>query len=119
MIKDWSGFRFGSKGTGLWTGLDNFSFGEHKQTKGMYWTEHYLSAKRNVQDRNDLTAQRNVQDRTLLYCSKECTGRKIFTCSKEWTEWKSKLQFYISNGYVKRLRTDRETNGSKQILEVH
>ena len=23
MIKDWSGFRFGSKGTGLWTGLDN------------------------------------------------------------------------------------------------
>ena len=22
---DWSGFRFGSKGTGLWTGLDNNS----------------------------------------------------------------------------------------------
>ena len=23
LIKDWSEFRFGSKGTGLWTGLDN------------------------------------------------------------------------------------------------
>ena len=31
---------------------------------GMYRTEHYLPAKR------------NVQERTLLICSKECTGQK-------------------------------------------
>ena len=41
---------------------------------GMYRTEHYLPAKR------------NVQERTLLICSKECTGQKgKFQLGNRWT----------------------------------
>ena len=71
-----------------------------------------------------LAAQKNAQDRTFITCSKECTQQNIDYLLKgmyrtEHYILNSKILLNISNKYVKRLWTDRETNGSKQILEVH